>query len=283
MKVTTLLALLIFSVVCNYCGKDFTSLGRHSWRCKSKIPNQQDRNHYCGENLENRNNDELPDVQVNDDSISNRGNVLSTCGKSCKGLRGLKSHQRSCCIIKSLNDALLYDIELVNDVEIEILENYTISGSPSLEPGVNLPKPLEDWNLANTFFIANISCTDIKERYLNTVVQDFSTIIYDYFKTNFGIVKTYNDTKRQLRNELERLKKENTDRNAIVYVSKLLHSKVQPTPNANIDNINYDEEVSKSFGRIANVLLTAPEEFYLPLTKRHVTHTLRKRSAVQTL
>ena len=152
-----------------------------------------------------------------------------------------------------------------------------------MEPGVNLPKSLEDWNLANTFFIANISCTDIKGRYLNTVVQDFSTIIYDYFKTNFGIAKTYNDTKRQLRNELERLKKENTDRNAIVYVSKLLHSKVQPTPNANIDNINYDEEVSKSFGRIANALLTAPEEFYLPLTKRHITHTLRKRSAVQIL
>ena len=123
--------------------------------------------------------------------------------------------------------------------------------------GVNLPKPLEDWNLTNTFFIANISCEDIKGRDLNTVVQDFNTIIYDYFKTNFGIVKTYNDqefkemysnfTKRQLRNELKCFKKENTDRNAIVYVSKLLRSKVQPKPNVNIDNINHDEEVSKDF------------------------------------
>ena len=51
-------------------------------------------------------------------------------------------------------------------------------------------------------------------------------MIYDYLKTNFGIVKTYNNQdlkekysnfpKRQLRNELKRLKKENTDRNAIV-------------------------------------------------------------------
>ena len=90
MKVATLLALLIFSVVCNYCGKDFISLGRHSWRCKSKIPNQQDRNHDNGENFENRNNVELPDVQVNDVSISNTDNVLCTCGKSCKGLRSLK-------------------------------------------------------------------------------------------------------------------------------------------------------------------------------------------------
>ena len=86
-----------------------------------------------------------------------------------------------------------------------------------MKPGVNLPKPLEDWNLANKFFIANISCADIKGRDLNTVVQDFNTIIYDYFKTHFGIVKTYNDqefkemysnfTKRQLRNELKCFKK----------------------------------------------------------------------------
>ena len=83
-----------------------------------------------------------------------------------------------------------------------------------LKPGVNLPKSLEDWNLANTFFTTNIRCADIKGRDLNTVAQVFSTIIYDYFKTNFGIFKTYNDqelkekysefTKRQLRNELKR-------------------------------------------------------------------------------
>ena len=123
-----LLELLILSVVCNYCGNYFISLGRHSLRCKSKIPNQEDRNHGNGGNLENRNNVELPDVQANNVSISNSDNVLCTCWKSCKGLRGLKSLQRSCCIIKSLNDELLYDIEQVNDTEIETLENYTING-----------------------------------------------------------------------------------------------------------------------------------------------------------
>ena len=193
MKVTTLLALLIFSVVCNYCGKDFTSLGRHSWRCKSKIPNQQDRNHDNGGNLENRNNVDFPDVQVNNVSISNTDNVLCTCGKSCEGLRGLKSHQRCCRVIKSLNDKLLYDIEQVNDVEIETLENYIISRSPLLKSGVNLPKSLEDWNLANIFFTVKIRRAYMKGRDLNTVVQDFNTIIYEYFKTNFGIVKTYNN------------------------------------------------------------------------------------------
>ena len=61
---------------------------------------------------------------------------------------------------------------------------------------------------------------------MNTVVQDFNTIIYDNFKTNFGIAKAYKDQelkekysnfpKRQLRNELKRLKKESSDRNAII-------------------------------------------------------------------
>ena len=61
---------------------------------------------------------------------------------------------------------------------------------------------------------------------MNTVVQDFNTIIYDNFKTNFGIAKAYKDQelkekysnfpKRQLRNELKCLKKESSDRNAII-------------------------------------------------------------------
>ena len=29
--------MLAILIVCTYCGKDFQSLGRHSWRCKEKI------------------------------------------------------------------------------------------------------------------------------------------------------------------------------------------------------------------------------------------------------
>ena len=205
MKVTMLLLLQIFSVVCNFV-QNFISLGRPR-RCKSKILNQQDRNHGNGENLENCKNVDLPDVQGNSVSISNADNVLCNCGKSCKGLRGLKSNQRSCRLIKSLNDELLYDIEQVNDVQIETLENYTINGSPSLKPGVYLPKSLEDWNLANTFFTANIRCAHIRGRDLNTIVQSFNTVNCDYFKTNFGIVKTYND--QELNRSIQILQKGN--------------------------------------------------------------------------
>ena len=32
-----LLALFSTLIICGFCGKDFVSLGRHSWRCKSKV------------------------------------------------------------------------------------------------------------------------------------------------------------------------------------------------------------------------------------------------------
>ena len=33
---TSLLALLVISIVCTWCGKDFVSLGRHTWHCRGK-------------------------------------------------------------------------------------------------------------------------------------------------------------------------------------------------------------------------------------------------------
>ena len=34
---TSLLRILSFFVVFSWCGEDFVSLGRHAWRCKSKL------------------------------------------------------------------------------------------------------------------------------------------------------------------------------------------------------------------------------------------------------
>ena len=100
-----------------------------------------------------------------------------------------------------------------------------------MKPGVNLPKSQEDWNLANMFFIANVSCADVKEKDLDSTVNEFNTTVYKYFKTNFVIVKTCveqeliekysNFTKTQLRTELKHLKTQNTNSNAIRYLSEL--------------------------------------------------------------
>ena len=43
-KKMSVLMLLITLTVCSFCGKAFQSLGRHSWRCKSKIEGSLDAN-----------------------------------------------------------------------------------------------------------------------------------------------------------------------------------------------------------------------------------------------
>ena len=89
---SSLVAMLAICAVCSFCGKDFVTLGRHSWRCKEKI------------------NQEMPVVH-SPVRISNTNDVKCYCGKSCKGTRGLKMHQRSCRVIHGLNNELLTDLE----------------------------------------------------------------------------------------------------------------------------------------------------------------------------
>jgi predicted amidophosphoribosyltransferase len=35
------IAMLLVCAVCSFCGKDFVTLGRHSWRCKQRV-NQEE-------------------------------------------------------------------------------------------------------------------------------------------------------------------------------------------------------------------------------------------------
>ncbi len=38
----SVLALFATLMICGFCGKEFESLGRHSWRCKSKVEYEQE-------------------------------------------------------------------------------------------------------------------------------------------------------------------------------------------------------------------------------------------------
>ena len=88
-------ALLVF-VVCSYCGNDFVPLGRHSWRCKSRMmDNEPEISSTSGHlNVEER------------VVIANSQEIACCCGKKCKGMKGLKMHQRSCRTLHGLNDNL---------------------------------------------------------------------------------------------------------------------------------------------------------------------------------
>ena len=78
----SVLALFSTIIICGFCGKEFVSLGRHSWRCKTKVGNQ----------LETTQNVNLP-VEIPSPEclpIKPSKAVKCGCGKICKGVRGLK-------------------------------------------------------------------------------------------------------------------------------------------------------------------------------------------------
>ena len=89
---------LLFCFVCSFCGNDFFSLGCHTWRCKAIINRAE-------KSTENR------AARRTTQAIVNSNIVRCCCGKSCKGVRGLEMHQRSCRIIHDLNDELRSDLE----------------------------------------------------------------------------------------------------------------------------------------------------------------------------
>ena len=81
----SILAILSLCAVCSFCGKDFVTLGRHSWRCKQRA-NQA--NQTGSENSTVR---AMPAASSPTVVISNRTAIKCCCGKLCKGTRGLNS------------------------------------------------------------------------------------------------------------------------------------------------------------------------------------------------
>ena len=115
--------------VCEFCGKDFESLNRHKWRCKSRL-------HQSSSNINVANNNGSSNNIVNPEIISNRmisdvEYISCSCGKRCKGLRGSKAHQRSCRVIKSISDNIVDNVE--NDYnELNDNNNFDINNDDNL-------------------------------------------------------------------------------------------------------------------------------------------------------
>ena len=159
-------------------------------------------------------------------------------GKKCKGLRGLKAHQRSCRTIKTLCNEVLDDLNSNNRTdqqeEITIDENI-VNEHANLKTGINLPKNDKDWEIANSFFHMELSIDDINTVSLDEVVNKFSETIYNYFRDNYGTVKNNkekerkfnekykNSTKSQLKKQLKSLKNQSPNNiDEVRYVSKIL-------------------------------------------------------------
>jgi hypothetical protein len=153
---SSLVAMLAICAVCSFCGKEFVTLDRHSWRCKEKI-NQDRPANTVNQNML---------VMHSPVRIANTNDVKYYCGKSCKGTWGLKMHQRSCLVIHGLNDELLTDLEQQSTEnsttststhstceETDVMENIASDQNfPVLKKGVKLPKSDAEWSTADSYF-----------------------------------------------------------------------------------------------------------------------------------
>ena len=92
--------ILVVFFICSFCKKDLEVLNCHSWRCKEELKNQRNEGNHANDIVSNNFNTVNPDRN----EILNNDCTKCICGKKCKGLRGLKVHQRSCRAIISLNN-----------------------------------------------------------------------------------------------------------------------------------------------------------------------------------
>ena len=75
--------LMINCVVCSFCGQDFITLGRHSWRYKQQInPAEEDRTQSSTR--------DMPVMQSPNVPVSSRTLVKCWCGFICKRRTALK-------------------------------------------------------------------------------------------------------------------------------------------------------------------------------------------------
>ena len=91
---------------CEYCQKDFVSLGRHTWCCPAKATSTI--------NSHGAENQQVPlertiDINIPTDEIrlpaSKVDVVLCVCGRACKGPKGLSMYRRTCKVANTLNVA----------------------------------------------------------------------------------------------------------------------------------------------------------------------------------
>ena len=262
----SLLALFATLIICGFCGKEFMSLGRHSWRCKNKVGNEQDSTINTTRDMVISTQQCLP--------VKSCKAVKCCCGKVCKGARGLKMHQRSCRVIDNLEDELQQQMaEACDDhsneenvdqaISPENLSTNCQENFPDLMKGIKLPKSPLQWSIANDFFKLTFSNHPITPQDLNNNVNTMATVIYNYFSENFGFVDDNNSSAqfeskyktfstKDLKKALKKLKLENGNVTEIKFVAKKLRNvlnKITAEHNNNNETaeVDHDHLISKNF------------------------------------
>ena len=244
------------ATICEFCQKDFTCIGRHTWRCPARITSATTNTPNVSPDSFTTSQETIVNKPITLPADINESQQLirCACGKECKGRRGLKAHQRNCKISKLIHEECANIEDLTGDRRQEEEEpqqtdeagtNSTFIGTdgttPNALPGIKLPKTKQQWAEANLYFRLNIdfssAITDIE-----AFTSNLQKTVYKYFADNYGTVK--NDNKngqteeyskmsiKHLKRELAQMKKnqintENIDN--IRRVSGLIRRKLKPT------------------------------------------------------
>ena len=246
-------------IVCSFCGKDFQSLGRHSWRCKKKCSAPGDVS--------------IQMLQDDSDQVCKQIVVKCSCGKECKGVRGLKMHQRRCCVIEKMDDDQRSEFEFLNyDVSGESTNEQEVDvdklAAVQLKPGMKLPRSQDEWTSANEVFKAVFGTIKLHQTSIDSTIEFMNNTIYDYFTTRYGTVNSNNHNNpfcgkynhlitKLLKLTLKQLKMNNASFQEIKYVSHLLRSKLSNKDIAlsSASTVNQDRYISKNFwGFVKNVI-----------------------------
>jgi uncharacterized Zn-finger protein len=245
---------------CPFCGKNFETLGRHTWRCKSSA-GERNANFAETSSLDASRITDKPGNSIvanNQPRASNRllkkeraieaegpksREVTCYCGRKFRSHRGWRLHRRSCSIGKDPDlKGLLDPNNLDEDGANESREEGGDRGDEGLcvrprsdpLPGVKLPRSKRGWELANEFFKSQLDFTS-KITDVNGSIRRFQAVIYNYFKENHGACdksscgkfEKYNtQSKSQLKKTLKKLKQQSGPLSEVKYVARLLRSKL---------------------------------------------------------
>ena len=249
-------------IACSFCGKDFKSLGRHSWRCKKRRPNSS----ATGEQP-------IPALHDESNQVCKRIVVKCSCGKECKGVKGLKMHQRCCRVIEDMDEDQRSECEILNDdvcsestneqvIEVDKLANVRI------KPGVKLPRSTDEWTAANDYFKTVFGNFQMQPTSIDLTIEFMNNTIYNYFANLYGTINSTNRTNafcdkykhltpKSLKHQLKQLIMNDAPLQEVKYVSQLLRSKLksQDSTHSSATAVNQDRYVSKNlWGFVKNVM-----------------------------
>ena len=121
-----------------------------------------------------------------------------------------------------------------------------------VKQGVKLPRSIQEWDLAESYFKSAINFTSDISNIDNEVIE-FQSLIYNYFKDHCGLVKSEYElrydhlSKSKLKKALPELKSNDiTDIKEIKYISKLLRRKFKINNTIN-DGLNHNVKINNNF------------------------------------